>query len=74
MEAFQKMDPLPDGTWDTFDEVTNFRESPVWKFMSELSTTPETWSILSRAEKDEHFYRRIQYVTVKRNQDNAYEY
>ena len=67
------MDPLPDGTWDTFDEVTNFRESPVWKFMSELSTTPETWSILSRAEKDEHFYRRIQYVTVKRNQDNAYE-
>ena len=73
VEAFQKMDPLPEGTWDTFNDVTNFRESSVWEFMPELSTTPETWSILSRAEKDEHFYRRIQYVSVKTNQDNAYE-
>ena len=73
VETFMKMDPLPDGTWDTFDEVTNFRESSVWEFQPDLSTTPETWSILSEAEKDELFYRRVQYVTVKTNQDNSYE-
>ena len=73
VEAFMKMDPLPDGTWDTFDEVTNFRESSVWEFQPDLSTTPETWSILSEAEKAELFYRRVQYVTVKTNQDNSYE-
>ena len=71
--TLQSMDPLPEGTVDTFNDVTSFRESSVWEFMPELSTTPETWSILSRAEKDEHLYRRIQYVTLKMNQDNAYE-
>ena len=71
--TLQSMDPLPEGTIDTFNDVTSFRESSVWEFMPELSTTPETWSILSRAEKDEHLYRRIQYVTLKMNQDNAYE-
>ena len=71
--TLQSMDPLPEGTIDTFNDVTSFRESSVWEFMPELSTTPETWSILSTAEKDEHFYRRIQYVTLKMNQDNAYE-
>ena len=73
VKAFQEMDPLPDGTWDTFNQVTDFRESTVWEFMPELSTTPETWSVLSKSEKDEHFYRRIQYVTVKTNQDDAYK-
>jgi len=71
--TLQSMDPLPEGTIDTFNDVTSFRESSVWEFMPELSTTPETWSILSKAEKDEHLYRRIQYVTLKMNQDNAYE-
>ena len=71
--TLQSMDPLPEGAIDAFNDVTSFRESSVWEFMPELSTTPETWSVLSRAEKDEQFYRRIQYVNVKMNADGAYE-
>jgi len=71
--TLQNMEPMPEGTIETFNEVTSFKESSVWEFMPELSTTPETWSILSRAEKDAHFYRRIQYINVKMNQDMAYE-
>ena len=71
--TLQSMEPLPEGTIDTFNDVTSFKESSVWEFMPELSTTPETWSILSKTEKDEFFYRRIQYVNVKMNQDMAYE-
>ena len=71
--TLQSMEPLPEGTVATFNDVTSFRESSVWEFMPELSTTPETWSVLSRAEKDEQFYRRVQYVNVKMNSDRAYE-
>lgn len=73
MEAFQNMDPLPEGTWETFNNITDFKESAVWEFQPELSTTPETWSVLSRAEKDAQFYRRVQYVNVKMNADNDFE-
>ena len=72
-KAFQSMDPLPEGTADVFNETSNFRESSVWEFKPELSTTPETWNPLSKSEKDEQFYRRIQYVSVKFNQDRAFE-
>ena len=71
--TLQSMEPLPEGTVDAFNDVTSFKESSVWEFMPELSTTPETWNILSRVEKDEQFYRRVQYVNVKMNADNAYE-
>lgn len=71
--ALQEMPPLPEGALETFNEVTSFRESSVWEYMPELSTTPETWTPLSQEEKDEHLYRRVQFVSVNMNADNAYE-
>ena len=41
--TLQSMEPLPEGTVDAFNDVTSFKESSVWEFMPELSTTPETW-------------------------------
>jgi len=71
--AFQEMDPLPEGSFETFNEATDFRESSVWEFMPELSSIAETWEPLSQEEKDANIYRRIQFIDVSTNSDQAFE-
>ncbi|CAI8304388.1 MAG: Uncharacterised protein [Formosa sp. Hel3_A1_48] len=71
--AFQEMDPLPDGAFEAFNEVTDFRESSVWEYMPELSSIAETWEPLSQEEKDANTYRRIQYISVSMNSDQDFE-
>ena len=71
--AIQAATPMEEGTFEKFGATTNFREASVWEYMPELSTTPETWSPLTKEEKDENKYRRIQYIDVKMNNEKAFE-
>ena len=73
MATLETMDPMPDGTWEKFMESTNFNESSVWKYRSDLSTTSETFSPLSQEEKDKIGYRRVQYMDVGVGQNEAFE-
>lgn len=71
--AMKEMTPMEEGTFEKFGETTDFKEASVWEYMPELSTTPETWSPLTKEERDEHKYRRVQFIDVKMNNDNAFE-
>lgn len=71
--AMQEMEPLADGAFEAFNSATNFRESSVWEYMPELSTTPETWETLSQEERDQFPYNRVQFIDVATNADTAYE-
>ena len=73
MQAWESSDPLEEGTWDKFADHTNFNSAEVWKYRPELSTTPETYSPLSKEEKDEITYRRVQYFDVKVGMGSAFE-
>ena len=73
MQAWESTDPLEEGTWENFVSATDFSGTEVWKYRPELSTTPETYSPLSKEEKDEITYRRVQYFDVKIGQNGAFE-
>lgn len=71
--TMQTMDPLPEGTFKAFSAATDFRESSVWEYMPELSTTPQTWETLSQEQRDQFPYNRVQFIDVATNQERAYE-
>ena len=73
MQNMESMDPMPEGSWEKFTDATSFKESSLWKYRPELSTTPETFSPLSREEKDKISYRRVQHMTVNVGDDGAFE-
>ncbi len=71
--AMEAATPMEEGTFKKFSATTDFREGSVWEYKPELSTTPETWSPLTKEEKDENIYRRVQFIDVKMNNDEAFE-
>ena len=73
MQNMEAMDPMPEGSWENFTNATSFNESSVWKYRPDLSTTPETFSPLSKEERDKIGYRRVQHMSVDVGQDGAFE-
>ena len=73
METFQGMTPMPEGTMEKFANTIDFKESTVWKYRQDLSTTDATYAPLSQEEKDKTRYRRVQFMDVDFGQNEAFE-
>jgi len=73
MKTLEAMPPMEDGAFEKFAGTTIFRESTVWKYRPDLSTTDETFLPLSKEEKDKTKYRRVQYMSVDFGQKDAFE-
>jgi len=61
------LDAMPEpseGSWDKFISSTDFKGSSVWEFVPEASTLPKSMDGISKEERDQMLYRRVQYFSV----------
>jgi len=62
-----------EGSWDKFVSSTDFKGSSVWEFVPEASSLPKSMDGISKEERDQMLYRRVQYFSVDMMQGNAFE-
>ena len=73
-EIFEKLSstPLDPEMINTFNAISNPKQSSVWEYVPELSMM-EDYMNLPKEERDSFRYRRFQYVNVAMNAGPAYE-
>lgn len=72
--AILSSSPEPEeGSWNRFVSNTDFKGSSVWEFVPEASTLPASVEGMSKEQKDEMLYRRVQYFSVDLMQGDAFE-